>query len=249
MTLDVSCKDGASHILYFTQQTMALDRCDEVELRCADPGTLPFGCGFGITEVQPGQYYLIVEAFDADSTGPISVTLTGEREIVREICDNGVDDDGDKAIDCMDLKCVVTPICERFACKSDESLGILPLDGSTVQTFVRTSGAGNDQTKTSCVSAAGGEDADIDFQLPARADLTVQFAQFGNHALALYSDGGQLLSCEAGRSFGCFRTEGTLTGSTVFKGVPPGRYHLVADADGPGSQGTIGVQLSGKASP
>jgi hypothetical protein len=248
MSLGVDCKDGGSHVLFFTQQLAALDRCDEHDVRCADPQTLPFGCGFAIPDLQPGQYYLVVEAFDASSTGPIGITLTGEQEIVREICDNGFDDDKDGKVDCMDLKCVTSPICEKFACRPDKLLDIIPLDGSVAQTIVQTTGSGDEQT-ASCVSAAGGEDAVIDFQLPARADLTLEWAQIGNHDLALYSDDGVLLSCEAGISYGCVRTEGALTGSTTFFGIPSGRYHLVVDADAPGRQGGVAIQLSGKAAP
>ena len=48
-----------------------------------------------------------------------------------------------------------------------------------------------------CTSAPGGQDAVVDFQLPALADLTVQWAQAGNHALAIFADGGMLLACRA----------------------------------------------------
>ena len=45
-------------------------------------------------------------------------------------------------------------------------------------------------------------------------------------------------------SFGCVTSGGTTTGMTVFKALPAGDYHLVIDADKPGSEGDVGVRLS-----
>ena len=43
----------------------------------------------------------------------VTLTLTGIQEMIREICDNGVDDDRDGAIDCADRKCVTSPMCAQ----------------------------------------------------------------------------------------------------------------------------------------
>jgi hypothetical protein len=167
-----------------------------------------------------------------------------------EICNNGIDDDGDGAIDCMDLKCVTDPACAKFACRPDQNVGLLPLDGTlTPAVVVQTSTAGDDEKTAMCTSAPGGQDAVVDFQLPALADLTVQWAQAGNHALAIYADGGMLLACEASTNLACFKTGGVATGMQLFPKVPMGRYHLVVDADKPGSEGGVVLQLSAKPSP
>ena len=76
----------------------------------------------------------------------------------------------------------------------------------------------------------------------------MQWAQVGNHALAIYADGGMLLACEASTNVACFKTGGAATGTQVFPKVPMGRYHLVVDADKPGSEGGVVLQLSAKPS-
>jgi hypothetical protein len=250
MAVGIDCKDGGSHVMRLFQQLAALDKCNEhSQSACADPATLPFGCGFSIPGIQPGTYNLIVESFQAGSEGGMFLQVTGVREIVREICDNGVDDDMDGAADCMDRKCVTSAICERFACRADDMLGTLPLDGTFAQAIVRTSAAGDDETQTTCVSSGGGQDGDLDFTLPARADLTLQWAQNGNHVFQLYTDDGSFLSCEAGTSLGCFPTNGVATGTKLISSLPMGRYHLVVDADHVGAEGGVAIQLSAKPAP
>src|SRR5262249_17052800 len=113
---------------------------------------------------------------------------------------------------------------------------------------VQTAMAGDDQKMTACVSKAGGQDGVVDFQLPAKADVTLEWAQVGNHDFALYSDEGALFACDAGMTFGCVTSDGLATGTHVFTGLPSGRYHLVVDADAPGKEGGVVLQLSAVAS-
>ena len=86
---------------------------------------------------------------------------------------------------------------------------------------------------TACASAPGGQDGVVDFQVPALADVTMQWAQVGDHDFALYDDEGMLLACDAGRRARCVASDGMATGMHVFSALPPGRYHLVVDADRP----------------
>jgi hypothetical protein len=249
MSLGIDCSETGSHVFELSRQLQPLDACNANSVNCADPEVLPFGCSFAIPNLQPGTYNLIVQAFQPGSEGTVMLTLSGLGDAIREICNNGIDDDGDGAIDCMDLKCVTDPSCAKFACRADETVGLLPLDGTlTPAVVVQTSTAGNDEATAMCVSAPGGQDAVVDFQLPALADLTVQWAQVGNHALAIYADGGMLLACEASTNLACFKTGGATAGTQVFPKVPMGRYHLVVDADKPGSEGGVVLQLSAKPS-
>ena len=183
---------------------------------------LPFGCGYSLPDLQPGQYNVIVQAFQAGSEGHVNLTLTGIQEIVREICDNGIDDDSDGATDCADRKCVTEPICAKFACRAEQMAGLLPLDGSLVSVVVQTAVAGDDQMRTSCASAPGGQDGVVDFQVPALADVTLQWAQVGDHDFALYDDEGMLLACDAGTPRACVASAGMATGTHVFPALPPG---------------------------
>jgi hypothetical protein len=249
MALGVDCKQSGSHVLELSQNLAPLDTCDAHPLGCADPGVLPFGCGYSIPDLQPGTYDLIIEAFQAGQEGNVFLSLTGQQQLIREICDNGIDDDKDGFADCADRKCVTSPACEKFACRADKDVGLLPLDGSVRLSVIETASSGDDQMQTSCVSGPGGQDGVIDFQLPAKATVTLEWAQVGVHVFQLYSDDGQLLSCEAGTSFGCVSSNGQTTGSTAWKSLPPGSYHLVVDAAKAGSEGGIAVQLSGQPSP
>ena len=53
---------------------------------------------------------------------------------------------------------------------------------------VQTAMSGDDQKGTSCTSAPGGQDGVVDFQVPALAEVTMQWAQVGDHAFALYDN-------------------------------------------------------------
>ena len=67
--------------------------------------------------------------------------------------------------------------------------------------------------------------------------------------LAIYADAGMLLACEASTNWACFKTGGAATGTQVFPRLPMGRYHLVVDADKPGSEGGVVLKLSALPSP
>jgi hypothetical protein len=249
MALGIDCSETGSHVFELSRQLNPLDACNANSANCADPEVLPFGCGFAIPNLQPGTYNLIVQAFQPGSEGTVQLTLSGLGDAIREICDNGVDDDGDGAIDCADLKCVTDPSCAKFACRPDKSLGLLPLNGVGSSVVVQTSTGGDDQATSMCTSAPGGQDAVVNFQLPALSDVTMQWAQVGNHALAIYADAGMLLACEASTNWACFATAGAATGTQVFPRLPMGRYHLVVDADKPGSEGGVVLQISAVPSP
>jgi len=248
MSLGHDCTDTGSHVFELSRQVQPLDACNENDIVCVDPAVLPFGCGYSLPELQPGEYNLIVQAFQAGSEGVVTLTLTGLRSVMREICTNGIDDDGDGAIDCADRKCVTTPDCSRFSCRADQAVGLLPLDGSARSVVVQTAMAGDDQHATTCASAPGGQDGVVDFQVPATADVTMQWAQVGDHDFALYDDEGMLLACEVGTARGCVASDGMATGVHVFSALPPGRYHLVVDTDQPGREGGVVLQLTAAAS-
>ena len=249
MSLGFDCMDGGSHVFAVSRQVQPLDACNANQLVCVDPSVLPFGCGYSLPNLQPGQYNVIVQAFQAGSEGLVTLTLSGIQEILREICDNGIDDDKDGATDCVDRKCVTEAVCRKFACRAEQMAGILPLDGSLVSLVVQTAAAGDDQMRTSCASASGGQDGVVDFQVPATADVSMQWAQVGDHAFALYDDDGMLLACDAGTLRACVASSGAATGTHVFSALPPGRYHLVVDADRPGKEGGVVLQLSAVATP
>jgi len=77
----------------------------------------------------------------------------------------------------------------------------------------------------------------------------MQWAQVGDHDFALYDDEGSLLACDAGTQRACVTSMGMPTGMRLFSALPGGRYHLVVDADRPGKEGGVVLQLSAVASP
>src|SRR5262249_29177689 len=157
-----------------TQLINPLDACDANPVNCADPSVLPFGCNFVMPNLQPGVYDVLVQAFSAGQEGKVHLTLSGVHGKAREDCNNGIHDDGDGRIDGQDLKCVTSPLCQKFQCRPDAQLGTVPLDGSAVSTTVQTSGKGDDYLAT-CASAPGGQDAVLDFTVPAKANLKIEW--------------------------------------------------------------------------
>jgi hypothetical protein len=249
MALGYQCNGSGSHVLQLSRQLMPLDSCDLGNFNCADPGILPFGCNFAMPSIQPGKYNIIVEAFQSGQEGTVNLTLFGIQQNILEICNNGIDDDQDGATDCNDLKCVTSADCAKFVCRADQKMGLLPLDGSTTSVVVQTTNAGDDQLATPCVTGVGGKDAVVDFTLPAKADLTIDWAQVGNHAFSLYTNPSDLLACDAGLLVRCTASMGVSTGKMTFTGLAQGKYHLVVDADKPGSEGGVAVQFSGFPAP
>jgi hypothetical protein len=245
LELEFYCTQTGDQVFLLSSQLGPLDLCDAHLLTCADPSTLPGGCNFGIPAVQPGSYYLLVQAFRRGTEGTVDLRLRGATQRVLEICDNGVDDDGDGAADCDDRKCATEEICTKRRCRPDKDLGLLVIDGSAVSLALQTSGAGNDQTKSTCASAPTGADGVVGFSLPGKTDLTIEWAQVGNHALVLYQADVAPLPCEANTLVECKATAGASTGSYVHKGLPAGQYFLVVDADRAGSDGGVILQLSG----
>jgi hypothetical protein len=250
MILDFFCTQTGDQILQISPQTGPLDACDANVDNCADPSILPGGCNFGVPDLQPGTYYILVQAFTHGSEGTVDLTLRGASQRILEICNNGIDDDGDGAIDCNDRKCATDANCQNLRCRPDKNLGLLPLDGSTLSAAVQTAGAGNDQIGTTCVSAPGGQDAVVGFELPGATALTIEWAQVGNHALVLYkADTTIPLPCEANTLVDCKATGDASTGSYTLSGLAAGKYYLVVDADKAGSEGGVIVQISGKGRP
>ncbi len=252
LALGVFCTQTGDQVIQVSPQVSPLDPCDAHPnaRNCEYPKTDPFGCNFAFPNLQPGAHNLVVQAFTSGTEGTVNLTLTGIGETILEICNNGIDDDGDGATDCYDIKCAGDPTCEYLVCKPDEALGILPLTGTPTSVAVTTSRSTNKQATSACVSGKGGGEAAVAFTLTSEADLTIQWSQFGNQDLVLYKVINEYLPCEANTpAVDCHATLNAATGNYSLTGLAQGKYYLVVDADKPGSEGTVMLQISGLPSP
>ncbi len=243
--LAVSCNQGSNsdHVIALLSAHKPRDPCDQHPLSCVDIKGSPIGCNFAWPNLQPGKYYLIVEGFQPGSEGTFNLNLQAFTGQAQEICNNGVDDDGDGLIDCADFNCTSSPLCAGKTCAPDKVVGALTPGGKTLSTAVTTSNNG-DKYKTICASSSG-EEAVIGFTMAKQADLEVDYAQFGDHVIGLYADKGTGLSCSASPQ-GCQKTGGKASGKIVFKSVPIGKYFLIIDADKVGQEGSVLLKLTAK---
>jgi hypothetical protein len=246
MFVDVRISQSGDQVWALVPQISPLAACDAADDHdgiCIDPNNT--GASFFIGPQQPGIYYVIVAGFSSGSEGTVDVRMSGRETGTLEICNNGIDDDGDGAVDCNDRKCVGDVECKKLRCQPDEDLGLVPLDGSTSIKAVDTSRAGDAQHQSACVSGSGGQDVVVGFELPGPTDLTVGWLEIGSHAFVLYQADVVPLPCEANKPVDCHAASGAGSGSYVLPGLAAGKYFLVVDADKAGSEGAVILQVSG----
>jgi hypothetical protein len=219
--------------------------CDAHEVTCADPNVLPFGCNFIIPNLQPGIYYVIVQAFAAGQEGITRITIGAETERTLEICNDGIDNDMNGFTDCADKKCATSPYCSAKACMPDTGIDPMPLDGSAKIVTVNTIGK-QVTAQPSCETQPGGGNAVVYVNLPADATLKADWSQaFSSHVFAVYPDLGQGLICEAGKEISCFPSNGGGTGTVTFPRLKMGAYWVVVAADKPGDEGSVTLRFTG----
>jgi hypothetical protein len=234
------CTQTGDHVIDLFAQTAPRDVCDKNELVCADPKSLPFGCGYEVPNLQPGTYNVIVEGYQPGSEGTMNLTLSivDDRQLV----------DCSQPGACSNRQCYTSQYCTGSQCKPDKTIDPMPLDGSQVNEVVQTQG-NPVSAKPSCETTAGGPTAVIALHLTAQANLTLAWNQFGNHDFALYTEAGVGLPCDAGTQLSCTPSGGAASGTTTFTKVPSGYLYLVVAADTPTSAGSVALQLSGSPSP
>ncbi|MCA9673080.1 MAG: hypothetical protein KC503_46125 [Myxococcales bacterium] len=238
--LNISCTQTGDHVLGLFAAGAPRDPCDKTPVNCADLKNGPFGCNFIMPNLQPGKYFLVVEGFKPGAEGTVSLSLSATPDAAQEICNNGIDDDGDGKIDCQDSNCSSKPLCQGLTCTPDQKLGVLPA-GIAKSVAVTTSGAG-DSNSASC-ALGGGEDAVVGLALPAAGTLEIDYAQFGNHVLALFNDKGTGFACDAA-PVSCKATNGQSAGKLTWSNLPAGAYYLVSEAVSSGAEGSVVMQAT-----
>lgn len=243
MTLEFGCTQTGDHIFQVSSQLTPLDLCDANIFNCADSSRI--GCSFGVPNVQPGPHFILVQGFSSGKEGTVNLSLRGRSQRMLEDCTNQIDDDSDGYTDCDDIKCAGDEVCKKLRCRPETDLGLLPLNGSKSSKAVETTHGKDDQQESPCVSAAGGADTVVEFSLPGKTDLTVEWLQTGDHAFVLYAEENPYLACEANTRIDCRASAGASSGKYTLTGLEPGNYFLVVDADKPGSEGGVILQISG----
>jgi hypothetical protein len=250
------CTQTGDQVLALDQAGGPRDVCDINELVCADPNTLPFGCGYEVPNLQPGTYNVIVEAFSPGTEGTVNLTLSILDDRQLEICNNGIDDDHNGLTDCQDPKCYTSPYCTNSLCKPDATIDPVPLTGATTFRLVQTASNGV-HGQVPCATAKGGQSAVVELSLTANANLTLQWNQIpaaANHDFALFSVIGSAGPCDAGALTGmCIKSSGSATGMATFSNVPQGKYYLIVQGDQPDGtttySGSVDVAISGMPAP
>jgi hypothetical protein len=243
------CTQTGDHVIDLFAAGGPRDTCDVNELVCADPKTLPFGCGYIVPNLQPGTYNVIVAGFTPGSEGTMDLSLSIVDDRQLEICNNGIDDDRDGATDCQDRKCATNPSCSASRCRPDAEIDPVPLTGQKVFRLVQTAGNGA-AAQLACTGMPGGDTAVIELTLTAAANLTLEWNQIGDHDFQLFTFEGTQLPCDAGATVGtCKKSNDAPSGMTSFTNVPKGQYYLVIQADTPSDAGSVNIALSGTPAP
>ena len=239
------CTQTGDHVLDLFAQVAPRQACDADELVCADPNSLPFGCGYEIPNLEPGTYNVIVEAFQAGTEGSVNLTLSviDDRQLI----------DCRKPGACSLRYCVTSQYCTQAQCHPDQMIDPLPLTGQNTFRLVQTANNGV-HGQVPCATVSGGQGAVIEITLTTTADLKMAWNQIGNHDFALFTDDGNALPCDAGTLTGtCTQSNGMSTGVATFTKVPQGRYYLIVQADQPDGatqySGSVNIALSGSPSP
>ena len=171
------------------------------------------------------------------------MTVTLSTPTMKEICNNGVDDNGNGLIDCADADCVGDPNCINQECKPDFNVGALVVNGPAKSVSFDTSSADADNNLT-CQGAPGGKDVVVRLTLGEPAGLLLRWDQTGDHVVALdaHAAAGQ---CSATSIRSPATTRRAAARTTVAWGEQAaGEYLFIFKALKPGDEGHIDAQIS-----
>jgi hypothetical protein len=136
--LDFSQVSGVAHVVELFRAG-ANETCDRNPLTCVMVRDDPTASQT-FSALPPGIYWLIVESYPG-LQGATTVTLSTGVVTTPEICNNGIDDDGNGLTDCQDAACAQDPACVGHECVPDVKLGALVVNGPAKDVAVNLSSA------------------------------------------------------------------------------------------------------------
>ncbi|MFH2008418.1 MAG: hypothetical protein ABI333_17665 [bacterium] len=229
----VSLEQSGDHVLALSGEAGPGTWCDSAEMACVDPGGSGRSARTTYVGLPAARYFLMVDAVSGDRTGIGSIEVAVFDPLV-ELCDDGLDDDGDGLVDCDDPDCAADPICvPESACHDDldndadgqvdcadfDCVGTVAcgpgacvadrdlgavVAGAPGLITVDTSTAA-DLYSASCARGGGGGDVVVAFSLPVGGDLVINAQQLN------FSDHAVALMCRAGPGSGCDAAEHACT--------------------------------------
>src|SRR5262249_2176903 len=125
--------------------------------------------------------------------GIINMRISAFQNRKQEICNNGIDDDGNGLVDCVDPACFGISGCEAPACTPDQDLGPVSW-GTMVPARVDTRGEPNLYT-TTC-GKGNGKERVLRLELTQPMALGVDCTMTGSHVIELTQQLAPLDKCD-----------------------------------------------------
>jgi len=237
VTLSFTQGMGEDHVFALTRAGTN-QGCGDNPVGCYDPKGALSGSHTFILD--PGEYFVISQPFEPKGQGPLTVTLATAH--VKEICNNGVDDNGNGLIDCADPDCFNDPNCINQECMADFNVGALVVNGPGKSVSFTTKGSHTNDNVT-CQGSAGGGDVVVKFTLLETAGILLDFSQQGDHVIALMHSPPPGSKCDA-QQITCFDPSGSQGATVAWGEFPPGDYEFIFKAIRPGSEGHVDATIS-----
>jgi hypothetical protein len=239
VTLSFTQPSGKDHVFGLFRAGVN-QSCGQNPVSCYDPKSATMGKNTWAA-LAPGEYYVIAQPFSPQGQGPVTITLTTPSS--NEICNNGIDDNGNGLIDCGDPDCTTTPNCINTICNPDINLGALVVNAPGKSASFNTRQANDSGLNLNCQAARGGKDVVIRFTLRETAGILVEWNQSGDHVMALFREPPLGQKCDFDQ-LSCYDPSRSSGGQVAFGEYPPGEYLLIFKATRPGAEGTVDATIS-----
>src|SRR6185369_1637752 len=175
--------------------------------------------------------------------GATTIALTTGSPGKAEVCDNGIDDDGNGVVDCQDAACVTAPSCAASECSPDVSVGALVVGAPSKNVTVDTATSAN-RYHPPCAGTSKGNDRAIAFSLPEAGGVRVVFQNDGDHTFSIFKMAAAGQACDDDTNLVTCADLGQSAGDFAQDGLPAGKYLLIAKAVSPALQGRLSLQMS-----